>query len=210
VTLAIKVCDLRGAGRPGFMLSYPEGDLVVVSGLPGSGKSTLMRRVRQADRVDSQDARSLLEKWIPGWIPYGFYRPLARAMHLRRLRRAVLGGGSLVVHDCGDQRWVRGWLGRTARRQGRSLHLVLLDASAEQALDGQRSRGRTVSRRAFDRHRAAWRRLVAEVSDGKAPGGAVSAVLLDRETAQVMTTLGFGVANASFPVRSALGPTPAG
>ena len=52
------VRDLRGgAGRGVRALCFGPGDLVVVSGLPGGGKSTLMRRTVRGIRIDSQDTR---------------------------------------------------------------------------------------------------------------------------------------------------------
>ncbi|MEU3574064.1 hypothetical protein AB0E96_37500 [Kitasatospora sp. NPDC036755] len=39
--------ELRGPGPA--VLRYPAGDLLVVTGLPGSGKSTLMRRCATPD-----------------------------------------------------------------------------------------------------------------------------------------------------------------
>ena len=192
------VHDLRGFGQ-GRELRYPARDLLVVSGLPGSGKSTLMERVAAGvTRVDSQDVRAEFARRLPRRLPYGVYRPLVRAVHYWRLRRAVRGGGPLVVHDCGAQRWVRSWLGRTARRQGRGLHLLLLDVSAEQAVGGQLERGRVVSDGAFARHRLGWGRLLAEVEAAAAddartlPAGAVSAVLLDRVGAQASQAVRFG------------------
>ncbi|MET7613744.1 ATP-binding protein, partial [Streptomyces seoulensis] len=55
------VRDLRD--RPGGgprALRFGPRDLAVVTGLPGSGKSTLMRRTVPGRRVDSQDAR---DRW---------------------------------------------------------------------------------------------------------------------------------------------------
>ncbi|XHM95924.1 AAA family ATPase [Peterkaempfera sp. SMS 1(5)a] len=189
--------DLRGL-PDGRELHYPAEDLVVVSGLPGSGKSTLIRRAAAGvGRVDSHDVRAEYARRLPCWLPYPVYRPLVRAAHFWRLRRAVRGGGPLVVHDCGAQRWVRSWLGREARRQGRELHLLLLDVDPESAVCGQLARGRTVPAAAFARHRAGWRRLLAQVQGAAEtgrglPGGAVSAVLLDRPAARASPPLRFG------------------
>ncbi len=195
------VVDLRGARRAGSAveLRFPAGDLVVVSGLPGSGKSTLMHRVvppldrrgALVHRIDSQDVR---ERWECGRLrrlPYGLYRPLVRAAHYLALRRALRSGDSVVVHDCGTLAWVRGWLARSAVRGGRGLHLVLLDVSPEVALSGQESRGRGVSGYAFARHRGAVGRLVGAAEAARLPYGVGSAVLLDRRAANTLETIGF-------------------
>ncbi|WP_329123155.1 AAA family ATPase [Streptomyces sp. NBC_01465] len=174
-------------------LEFTEGDLVVVSGLPGSGKSTLIRRtVRAARRIDSQDVRERWERRMPGFLAYAGYRPLVRAAHYGGLWRALRSGRSVVVHDCGTQRWVRRWLARTARRRGRALHLLLLDVPPEVALSGQAERGRTVSAYAFGRHRKAVDRLLAEAEAGRLPAGCGSAVLLDREAAGELEEISFG------------------
>ncbi|MFF4649915.1 AAA family ATPase [Streptomyces sp. NPDC001380] len=191
------VQDLRGRGA-GRELHYPAGDLLVVSGLPGSGKSTLIGRAVPPGvrRIDSHDVRADFARRLPDRLPYAVYRPLVRAVHYWRLRGAVRGGGPVVVHDCGERGWVRGWLGRRARRQGRGLHLLLLDVDPEQASGGQRARGRAVSAAAFARHLAGWRRLLAEVEraapGGRLPGGAVSVVLLDRAGAGPPLLVRFG------------------
>lgn len=194
------VRDLREAPRGPRELRYGTGDLLVVSGLPGSGKSTLIRRVAPAldgrgepvVRVDSQDSRARLERRLPARLPYGLYRPLARIAHHARLRGALRSGASVVVHDCGRTGRVRRRLAREARRRGTELHVLLLVVTPETALAGQRARGRAVSAAAFDRHRRAFGRLVAAAAGGRAPAGAASVVLLDRAAADALGAVGFG------------------
>ncbi|WP_078966402.1 AAA family ATPase [Streptomyces sp. WM6378] len=185
------VRDLRGRPeRTPPELVFDAGDVVVVSGLPGSGKTTLMRRAVTDRRIDSQDTRLAWQRRLPG-IPYALYRPLTRTAHFARTWWALRSGDSLVVHDCGTQAWVRHWLGRGARRRGRALRLVVLDVPAGTALEGQAIRGRWVSKYAFARHRGAARRLIAQVEAGRLPTGCASAVLLDRESATVLRRIGF-------------------
>ncbi|GLW59444.1 AAA family ATPase [Kitasatospora phosalacinea] len=172
-------------------LAYPADDVLVVSGLPGSGKSTLMRRCARARVIDSQHTRAAFARALPG-VPYALYRPLVRLAHYLRLRAALRAGGPLVVHDCGTLPWVRRALARRTARQGRRLHLLLLDASPAQAADGQRRRGRRVSRYAFARHRRAWAALRAlATADGPLPPNVASAVLLPREAAARLTAIEF-------------------
>lgn len=95
------------------------------------------------------------------------------------------------MHDCGTQAWVRGWLAREARRRGGTLHLLLLDVTPDTALAGQRERGRGVSRYAFLRHRGAAARLIGSVGKGDLPPGCGSAVLVDRDAANVLRRIGF-------------------
>ncbi|MEU5577322.1 AAA family ATPase [Streptomyces huasconensis] len=186
------VRDLRRrAGHSPHRLTFAEGDLVVVSGLPGGGKSTLMRQAVSGPRIDSQDTRDRWAARMPGWLPYAVYRPVVRLAHYAGLRRTLRSGASVVVHDCGTQAWVRRWLAREAARRGRTLHLLLLDVPADTALQGQRERGRGVSRYAFARHRGMIARLVAAAERGDLPRGCGSAVLLDRAAAQVLRGIAF-------------------
>ncbi|MEV7160184.1 AAA family ATPase [Streptomyces misionensis] len=184
--------DLRDrADHTPRTLCFGPRDLVVLSGLPGSGKSTLMRRAVTGRRVDSQDTRERFAARLPRCLPYALYRPLVRAAHYLALRRALRTGQPVVVHDCGTQPWVRAWLARSARRAGGTLHLVLLDVPEQTARAGQRQRGRGVSRYAFARHRRTTARLLGAVQRGELPAGCDSAVLLDRPAADAVQRIVF-------------------
>ncbi|MDQ0811059.1 putative kinase [Streptomyces sp. B3I7] len=186
------VRDLRSRrGRSPHGLTFGPDDVVVVTGLPGSGKSTLMHRAVRGPRVDSQDTRDRWEARTPRFLPYAVYRPLVRLAHYAGLRRAVRAGGGVVVHDCGTQAWVRGWLAREARRRGGALHLLILDVGVDRAREGQRARGRGVSAYAFLRHRRASRRLLRAVERGTLPEGCASATLLDRPAADALRRIEF-------------------
>ncbi|WP_330282201.1 AAA family ATPase [Streptomyces sp. NBC_00588] len=186
------VRDLRDrSGRSPHALLFGPRDLVVITGLPGSGKSTLMSRTVRGVRIDSQDTRDRWAARMPRFLPYALYRPLVRLAHYAGLRRTLRAGEGAVVHDCGTQAWVRGWLGREARRRGGTLHLLLLDVPPDAALAGQRERGRGVSRYAFLRHRTAAARLIRAVERGDLPEGVGSAVLLDRAAADVLRSIAF-------------------
>lgn len=175
-------------------LRYPAGDIVVISGLPGSGKSTLMRRTQPPAvlLIDSQYVRERWARRLGGRLPYAMYRPLVRVDHYARLRLAVRTGGSLVVHDCGTLPWVRWWLTRQARRYGRGVHVVVLDVPPEVARERQEARGRSVSRYAFARHRWAHGRLLDWARDGGPAAGCDSVLVLDGAAAGALRAISFG------------------
>ncbi|MHB9858909.1 AAA family ATPase [Streptomyces sp. YIM S03343] len=186
------VRDLRErAGHSPHGLVFGPRDLVVVTGLPGSGKSTLMHRAVRGTRVDSQDTRDRWADRLPRCLPYALYRPVVRLAHYAGLRSALRTGRGVVVHDCGSQAWVRGWLAREARRRGGTLHLLLLDVTPDTALQGQLDRGRGVSRYAFLRHRRATARLLHAVERGDLPEGCGAAVLLDRDAVDALRRVTF-------------------
>lgn len=186
------VRDLRArAGRGPRSLLFAPGDVVVISGLPGSGKSTLIRRTAEGGGIDSQNTRDRWDRRMPRLLPYAVYRPLVRVAHYAGLRAALRSGAGVIVHDCGTQSWVRRWLAREAHRRGRALHLVVLDVAPDVAREGQRERGRGVSGYAFARHRRAVGRLVRDAERGRLPAGCASAVLLDRDAATALLRIGF-------------------
>ncbi|MFF5704881.1 AAA family ATPase [Streptomyces sp. NPDC012794] len=184
------VRDLRGRSAGPHRLGYAAGDIVVVSGLPGGGKSTLINRAAETG-IDSQDTRERWERRMPSALPYAVYRPLVRAAHYRGLWRELRSGASVVVHDCGTQSWVRALLAAAARQRGRSLHLLLLDTTPEEALAGQAARGRRVSAYAFARHRSAVARLLAAAESGRPPRGCATVTLLDRRAASALNRIAF-------------------
>lgn len=186
------VVDLRSTSG-GVELEYAEGAVVVVTGLPGAGKSTLMARAARAAVVDSQAVRERWAARLPAWVPYGWYRPLVRVEHYARLRGALRRAEPLVVHDSGSQTWVRRWLARTGRRRRRPLHLVTLAVTEREAVAGQQSRGRLVTPYALGRHVRAYLLLERQLAaSGTPPPGYASAVLLDRRCAARLHAIRFG------------------
>lgn len=184
--------DLRRGPRPDA-LYYGPADLLVVSGLPGAGKSTLMARcAAHALLIDSQHVRESYQARLPESVPYRLFRPFVRLTHYWRLGAALRRGGPVVVHDCGTVPFVRGWLTRAAHRQGRAVHLLILDVDPATARAGQQARGRAVSAREFARHRAVAARALDGLSASDAPpAGWRSAVVIDRPAAGALREIRF-------------------
>ena len=140
--------------------------LVVVGGLPGSGKTSLLRRWLSTEPagivgLDSEDvAARLVTAGVR--LPYRWLRPLVHLVHRARVLRVVRGDAPLVVlTDPWTAPWWRGLVSRTARSNGRAVRLVALDAPEEVAERGQDQRGRVVPGRSMRRHTARWHRLAA-------------------------------------------------
>ncbi|MCL7491491.1 TGBp1 family protein [Streptomyces sp. MCA2] len=179
----------------------------MVSGLPGSGKSTLLRRWSTAAAViDPRVVHVACEAAMPARLPYAMYRPWARWRYFRWLRTAVRHGESLLVHDCGGRPWMRRWLARSAGRQGRELHLVVLDVGVTEALSGQEARGRWAPQRAFTRHSRGLDRLLGALSG---PGAAQPRAPWTADEADAPSAQAAGLPDPAAPPASpAAGPVP--
>jgi hypothetical protein len=164
------------------VLRLPRAALLVVGGVPGAGKTTLLSHVDAPGSLvlDPEPIRARFRRRL-GRVPYRLWRPLVHAEHFARVLLALPGETGLIVHDTGTRGWRRRLLAGLARLLGRSGHLLLLDVTAEAALEGQRRRRRALRRSAFATHWRNWRQLRAELP-ATAEGWA-SVRLLDRPAA---------------------------
>jgi hypothetical protein len=140
----------------GGVLLAPHPDaVVVVAGLPGAGKTTLVASEPRA--LDSDAVRAA---WAPrlAWLPYGLWRPLVHAWHWIALWRALKRADGVVVVRPFTSGWLRRAVLRRARRHHPAVHLVVVEATPAQARAGRRARGRTVRERAMRRHERRWAR----------------------------------------------------
>ena len=172
--------------------AVPRGVLVVVGGLPGSGKTTLLRRL-MAERapgvvgLDSEDVAARVQA-AGVRVPYRLVRPLVHAWHRVRVLRVVAGPAPVVVlTDPWTRPWWRAVVLRAAERAGRSVRLVLLDASRELAESGQAARGRGIPARSMRRHASRWRDLLQAVSGPAGGAGLDSVTVVDRVRADRLT-----------------------
>lgn len=170
----------------------PHGVLVVVGGLPGSGKTTLLRRL-VAERVpgvvglDSEDVAARVQA-AGVRVPYRLVRPLVHAWHRVRVLRVVAGSASVVVlTDPWTRPWWRATVLRAARWAGRSVRLVLVDASRELAESGQSARGRAIPARSMRRHAVRWEGLLRSVEGPEVGAWPDSVTVVDRPQADRLT-----------------------
>ena len=157
-------------------LRFTSDAVVVVAGVPGAGKTTLIRRAVDPATVrvvDTEDRRERGER-------------ASYLGHYARIVGAVAGRRPAVIHSRGTHAAARRAIALLARLRGRPAHLVMIDAPRAAAEAGQRRRGRTVPEAEMERHVARWRRLMARVPVRE---GWTSVVVLDRE--QAASTGGF-------------------
>jgi predicted kinase len=157
------------------VLRLPPAALLVVAGVPGAGKTTWLSRVDAPGSLilDPEPIRARMARRLRP-LPYRLWRPLVHAEHIARVLLALPGGSGLIVHDTGTRGWRRRLLAALARRFGRGGHLLLLDVTAETALEGQRERRRTLEPAAFAAHWRRWRRLRDDLSGPAGPDAAGS------------------------------------
>jgi predicted kinase len=153
-------------------LRFPSDSVVVVAGVPGAGKTTLIRRAVDRDAVrvvDTDDRRRDGRPW-----------PLLYAGHYARIAAALAGQRPAVIHSRGTHASLRRAIALLAALRGRPAHLVLLDAERGEAEAGQRARGRAVAPAEMERQVERWRRLLASRPERE---GWASVVVLSREQA---------------------------
>jgi predicted kinase len=160
--------------------------LLLVAGLPGAGKSTLLRALppRPGRRVLDSDAyRDRLGRRL-GALPYASYRPLVHLWHrLAVLAAAFSAAPTVVVHLPATGAGTRAAVAALAALTGRSAHLVWLDVAPEQALRGQRERGRVVPGGSFAGHAERAADTSARLRAGEAEPGWATVTVLDRARA---------------------------
>jgi hypothetical protein len=207
-----RIRDLRGGAAR--HLVYPPGCVLVVAGVPGAGKTTLLHRlyaltgqdrapVRTSGGVLVLDSEQARKRWQARLhpIPYRYWRPLVHLTHYLWLWRAIGRDGPLVLHECGTRSRLFAAVVRRVTRQGRQVHVILLDVPAATAHDGARSRPRPLNLAGFRRHAARWARLLTRLDrepDRVLPG-VCSITVLDRAAADRLTALRFSPAPTPPP-----------
>ncbi|MBE1501571.1 putative kinase [Amycolatopsis lexingtonensis] len=158
-------------------------DMLVVAGLPGAGKTTMLRHAATGLPVlDSDQVRERLGAVAPA-VPYRCYRPVVHAWHRARIVGRALGAGPIVVHEPSTRASTRALLALVGAVSGRPVRLLFLDVPAEQALEGQRRRGRVVRPRSFARHVRRVGKWREELLAERVPAGWSSVQVIDRSRA---------------------------
>ncbi|MFE0020163.1 AAA family ATPase [Amycolatopsis sp. NPDC059021] len=160
-------------------------DLLVVAGLPGAGKTTMLRHAAgELPVLDSDQVRLRLREVLPASVAYRWYRPLVHAGHRARVvGRAASAGGPVVVHEPATRASTRALLAALGKVTGRRVRMLWLDATADEALAGQRDRGRLIRERSFARHVRRAAKTRAALLSGSVPRGWHSARVITRSAA---------------------------
>jgi predicted kinase len=173
-------------------LSFPSDAVVVVAGVPGAGKTTLIRRAVDRDVarvVDTDDDRE------------AGGRRLLYLRHYARIAAAVARRRPAVIHSRGTHPAARRAIASLAALRGRPAHLVMIDAARDEAEAGQQARGRTVDPAEMDRQLARWRRLMAR---RPAHEGWASVSVLDRTQAAGIEGFAFRTAVQAAPAAATI------
>lgn len=151
----------------------PAGRVVLVGGVPGAGKSTVIAQLAAAapevDALDPDAYRRGLQRLLPG-TAYAVYRPLVHTLHAVRVLLALLAGPApgrtLVVHDPATRPRRRRLFARLALVRGWDPVLLYLDVPRRAAEIGQVRRGRVVDPVRFAGHWARGEVLRSELVAG--------------------------------------------
>jgi hypothetical protein len=150
-------------------LTFSSDSVVVVAGLPGAGKTTLIRRAAERGAVCVVDTDDRPRRG-----------PLLYAGHYGRIVAAIAGSRPAMIHSRGTHPYARRAIATLAALRGRPAHLVLIDAERAEAEAGQRARGRVIDASEMARQERRWRRLM---TGGPGHEGWRSIVVLDRARA---------------------------
>lgn len=194
--------DLRT--DPASELRYPTASVLIVAGIPGAGKTTLMRRIfgisgtetqpvctaEGVHVLDSEQSRNYCRRCFHG-IPYGVWRPAVHLLQYVRILRILSRKTPVVIHETGTRFWIPSTIRFVSALRGWQLHVVLLDVPPPVAAASQSERKRVVRRRTFEMHCRRWQRRTASGPTGLI-AGAKSAVIISRSAAEHLRAICFG------------------
>jgi len=162
--------------------------VVLVVGIPGAGKTVLIDRAANSSEWTVLDLDRVRRR-----LPTAVRRmPVLYPVYVLALVAAIARHTHVVAESRGTYAWLRRLVTACARARGREAVIVLLDASTEDALAGQKVRGRVAPAPVMHANTASWGRLLDAARSGAlvAEEGWSKVVVLDRAQASEVEDLG--------------------
>jgi predicted kinase len=161
--------------------------VVLIVGIPGAGKTTLIDRAANPSDWTVLDLDRLRRRLRPRLRRIPVFYPL----YVLAIILAIARDTHVVVEARGTYAWLRRLVTACARFRGRQAVIVLLDASPEDAIAGEVSRGRVAPSGVMRVNTTRWSRLLDAGRSGKLSTEGWSQVLvLDRAQASKVEDLG--------------------
>jgi cation:H+ antiporter len=187
VARALARAQVTAPAHPARLL-VSRRSLILVAGLPGAGKTTLIRTLppeRTLRISDSDLLRIAVMRLLPRRTRYGLARPAVHLLHRASVVCLALGPApAVVVHLPATSARLRRAVTRLAKLSRRTAHLVWLDVAAAEARAGQRARGRAVTARSFERHARRAEQTSEQILARRLEGGWATILRLDRHAAR--------------------------
>jgi AAA domain len=164
-----------------------ESVVVLITGLPGAGKTTLIDRAAQPPEWTVVDTDRLRRRLPPVLRRVPVFYPL----HVVVMLAAIARHRHVVVQSRGTYWWFRRLIAASAHICGRGAVLILLDAAPADAMADQVRRGRVAPAAAMDWHISHWNGMLEAAASGALGAeGWNRVIVLDRPQASDVKNLG--------------------
>jgi len=161
--------------------------VVLIVGIPGAGKTTLIDRAASPSDWTVLDLDRFRRRLPPTLRRVPVFYPF----YVLAIIVAIARGTHVVVEARGTYAWLRRLVTACARFRDREAVIVLLDASPEDAIAGEVSRGRVAPSGVMRVNTTRWSRLLDAARSGMlATEGWSQVLVLDRAHASKVEDLG--------------------
>lgn len=191
-------CGVETPVAPPRELRYEGKTILVLCGVPGAGKSHLAKRLLSDISVLEAD-QFVKEREARGDMSADRYR-LAVGDMLAQAQMMCMDETPVIVLDATavSRRFRRFVLTKLAEKYGYAVDMIALDATPEECLEGQRSRGRVIEDEMQRVYESEWEGLKWRISRGiltssRAPHHERfrSVVVLDRRSSALVERIEF-------------------
>jgi predicted kinase len=164
----------------------PRNSLIMVGGVPGSGKSHLLERVRTHEftcKISADEIRGAIQA-RHGFDPEGYFPQFieeARQEFFEELHHAWSAAESILVEAAYLSKHSRQEMIQWCDERNYTPHLLLVQATWEQCLAGVRARTRGVPEEKLRNYWRDYLSLEASLQAGKVDTGLASVLLVNRD-----------------------------